>query len=616
MKKDKLKVFGSVVAIIATTVMAASCAKDKLDTIEALNKGVERTINATAAIPQDGDKAYLDYTDGRKVKWELTDALNINGTNLPLASLNADPTKARFLGTTYAIPSGGDEIYWAVYPTTLAGAYTNGIPTNFTASTLTVNFPSTQTYNSSANALSGNTLMAGYASVPAGDDHILFQMRNLGTVLKLTLKADASATNKRASRIEFSTINGALAGDFAVDNSATPTVTPAANATKTLTVNLTDGTNNYIDLSTPKEIYVILPPMASKNLTMEIYNTDDRKSKKSVSSTSLARNNIYTNIVNNITFELNSYYGPYTVATGRKVFFAPGNLQWSATGGTTEPTTHTVADGGTAPGTWRFAERQWQIIGNDNINRSSTYNGWIDLFAWATSGFGGYQPYLASPNYNDYLPAPQDAAGTYYDWGVYNNPALPKGRRNSEWRTLTASEWDVMLTSRSTTTMVNGVAAARYTLARLNTNSANGNNYTAANSHIGLILFPDDAGTLTLSGNGSQWGDINVDGNAPGRIAILSTISYSDWIMLEKKGCVFLPAAGDCQQRKSGIIVHTLNNMGRYWSGTFNSGTYHSMPSNKSWSVLFASNDSTLSHIIPGQTRQFGISVRLAQNAN
>ena len=279
--QSKFRTIGGVVALSAMTIVAASCKKDVLDTSDLQIVGVERTINATAAIPQDGDKAYLDYADGRKVKWELTDALNINGTNVALSSLNADAITARFEGTTYAIPSGGNDIYWAVYPTTIAGAASgSSIPSNFTATTLKVNFPATQTYNSSSNALSGNTLMAGYASVPAGDEHILFQMRNLGTVLKLTLKADASATNKFASRIEFTTTNGALAGAFSVSNGSTPTVTPTANVTKVLTVNLTDGTNNYIDLSTPKEIYVILPPLASKNLTMTIYNTQKNKPTK------------------------------------------------------------------------------------------------------------------------------------------------------------------------------------------------------------------------------------------------------------------------------------------------------------------------------------------------
>ena len=344
--------------------------------------------------------------------------------------------------------------------------------------------------------------------------------------------------------------------------------------------------------------------MASKNLTMRVYNTDDCKSTKSVSSATLARNNIYTNTVSNIAFEKRDYFGPFSVAADRQVYLAPGNLQWSATGGGTTPTTHTVAGGGTAPGTWRFAEKQWHFIGSDNSNVSSSYSGWIDLFGWATSGFGGYQPYLVSLQDQDYLPAPQDLAGTNYDWGVYNTPSLPKGRGNAVWRTLTASEWDVLLTSRSTTTIVNGVSAARYTMAYLDTNSANGNTYTAANKLFGIILFPDNAGTLTLSGNGSQWGDINVDGFGYATPPTLSTVSYSDWIMLEQIGCAFLPAAGDRQSVSNPAAV---GSNGRYWSGSFILG------GQKSWCVLFSKN---YPHIHPSKARSFGLSVRLAQTAD
>ena len=603
--KQNFRTLATILAAATIAIFAASCKKDYLDVTDLQITGVKRTINTTAAMPQGGDKAYLDYDDNRKVKWELTDALNINGTNIALSSLNADPTRAQFSGTAYAIPSGGNDIYWAVYPTTIVGAASGStIPSNFTASSLTVTLPDTQTYDASVNALSGNTLMAGYASVPNGEEQIVFQMRNLGAVLKLHLTADASANNKRASRIEFSTTNGALAGDFTVDNSATPTVTPAAGAPQTLTVILTDGTNNYIDITSGADIYVILPPMASKNLTMSVYNTDDCKSTKSVSSATLARNNIYTNTVSNIAFEKRDYFGPFSVAADRQVYLAPGNLQWSATGGGTTPTTHTVAGGGTAPGTWRFAEKQWHIIGYDNSNVSSSYSGWIDLFGWATSGFGGYQPYLVSLQDQDYLPAPQDLAGTNYDWGVYNTPSLPKGRGNAVWRTLTASEWDVLLTSRSTTTIVNGVSAARYTMAYLDTNSANGNTYTAANKLFGIILFPDNAGTLTLSGNGSQWGDINVDGFGYATPPTLSTVSYSDWIMLEQIGCAFLPAAGE---RQSVSNIPAVGSNGRYWSGSFVLG------GQKSWCVLFSKN---YPHIHPSKARSFGLSVRLAQTAD
>ena len=555
--KQIFKTWACVLATTTIALFAASCKKDYLDVTDLQITGVKRTINASASMPQGGDKAYLDYTDGRKVKWELTDALNINGTNIALSNLNADPTKAKFEGTTYAIPSGSEDIYWAVYPTDLAGAASgSSIPANFTASTLTVNFPTTQTYNSSANALSGNTLMAGYTSVPAGEDKIVFQMRNLGAVLKLHLTADASAANKRASRIEFSTTNGALAGDFTVDNNTTnPTVTPAAGATQTLTVNLTDGTNNYIDLSSGADIYVILPPMASKNLTMKVFNTENGKSTKTVSSTTLARNNIYTNTVNDLCFCECGGGDPYfSVSATQQVVFAPGNLQWSATNGGTTATTHAVAGGGTAAGTWRFASNQWDYIGNvtqgtiygvggnsgtkcENSQISSSYQGWIDLFGWGTSGYNNKYPYMTSTTNVDYGNGNHHISGTNYDWGVYNaidNPKTNTTDAAGTWRTPTQDEWGYIISTRTT---CSGVRYAKATV----------------NNVPGLIIVPDNWDVNTYALNGT---------NTAGAAYTVNTISSADWTnIFEPAGCAFLPAAG----YRNGSSVYHVGADGNYW---------------------------------------------------
>ena len=51
----------------------------------------------------------------------------------------------------------------------------------------------------------------------------------------------------------------------------------------------------------------------------------------------------------------------FSVSADKKVYFSKGNLQYQA-----------------STGTWRFAENQYDIIGEDNANISSTYSGWID----------------------------------------------------------------------------------------------------------------------------------------------------------------------------------------------------------------------------------------------
>ena len=52
----------------------------------------------------------------------------------------------------------------------------------------------------------------------------------------------------------------------------------------------------------------------------------------------------------------------FSVSATSRVVFSPGNLQWSATGGGSAATTHTVSGGGTVAGTWRFAPNQWDTI--------------------------------------------------------------------------------------------------------------------------------------------------------------------------------------------------------------------------------------------------------------
>ena len=62
--------------------------------------------------------------------------------------------------------------------------------------------------------------------------------------------------------------------------------------------------------------------------------------------------------------------GRFTISeNGDKACFSKGNLQYKAS--TNE---------------WKFAEHQYDFIGEGNNNISSTYNGWIDLFGWGTSG--------------------------------------------------------------------------------------------------------------------------------------------------------------------------------------------------------------------------------------
>jgi len=211
---------------------------------------------------------------------------------------------------------------------------------------------------------------------------------------------------------------------------------------------------------------------------------------------------------------------PFSVSDSTQVYFSQGNLQYQA-----------------STKTWRFAEHQYNYIGDDNSNISDYYTGWIDLFGWGTSGWNSgakaYQPYDTSTNRFDYEPGNKNynsLTGAYAkaDWGVYN--AISNGGNTAGiWRVLTAQEVGYLLTQRTGATNKYGVAQ----VAGVN----------------GCILLPDNwklpEGLRFTSGT-------NVEN------------SYTDdeWACMETAGAVFLPEAGWREKTD----IYGINTRGFYWS--------------------------------------------------
>ena len=302
---------------------------------------------------------------------------------------------------------------------------------------------------------------------------------------------------------------------------------------------------------------------------------------------------------------------------GGKVYFSRGNLQWSATNGGTIATTHAVADGGTAEGTWRFGNpwdfvggtrgisgyhpegELWEgtIAGSNNCLASSTYTGWMDLFSWGTSGWSGgvmaYHPYDMTHVW-EYLIVGDDASigfeGQYAnaDWGVYN--AISNGgNQPGLWRTLTGDEWEYV---------INGREGSRYCAA-------------IVNGVKGVILIPDgwDNTVYTLNSINSWVGESS------------NTIDQSTWeSTCEPAGLVFLPHTGRriCSvwgNSDNYTIVVSLDmseGAGRYWASSvwvasYNGGT-------QPYSLGFHIGESGMSGVGPTQNRSQGFAVRLVQD--
>ena len=235
---------------------------------------------------------------------------------------------------------------------------------------------------------------------------------------------------------------------------------------------------------------------------------------------------------------IRSHPGGFSVSPTKQVKFAPGNLQYKA-----------------STNIWRFAEHQYDYIGDANNNISSTYDGWIDLFGWGT----GNNPTNKSDDRKDYQ--------TFVDWGMNTIGAYPP----NTWRTLSGDEWSYLYSSRLYADSLYGVATI--------------------NGIHGMILLPDN--WLTPLGIRFDKG-FSLDWN-------LNIYTAEEWEILENAGAVFLPAAGSRHEAHWGILG--IQNDGYYWSNSI-------FKLSAGYSLHFTEN--TMGCSPTG--RDTGLSVRLVQD--
>lgn len=243
----------------------------------------------------------------------------------------------------------------------------------------------------------------------------------------------------------------------------------------------------------------------------------------------------------------------FSVSETKKVQFAPGNLQYQA-----------------STNTWRFAEHQYDIIGEDNSNISSSYNGWIDLFGWGT----GNNPTNKSTSHSDY--------SVFVDWGRNQIDSYAA----NTWRTLSKDEWVYIFYGRTNAAVLFGLG------------SVNGVN--------GTIILPDSWTTPNgLSFTASTTIGLEDDGagyyNSNGNNFSHNTYSSSEWQQMETAGAIFLPASGVRDHGEVGGV----DNAGYYWSSTpVNNG-------DAAFRVLFYN---ALLNPKSFHNRSLGHAVRLAQD--
>ena len=254
----------------------------------------------------------------------------------------------------------------------------------------------------------------------------------------------------------------------------------------------------------------------------------------------------------------------FTVSKNKKVYFSQGNLQYQA-----------------STNTWRFAENQWNFVGKckvtqyypnqpqdtgnvffdgvrcENENISPTYNGWIDLFSWGTSGWESgakaYLPFDTSTVKDDYYHGGASGNAANIDWGVYN-PISNGGNQAGLWRLPTITEWEYVLTMRPNASEKKGTATV--------------------NGVKGLILLPDE---WTLPDDITFTSGLNNDN--------FKKYKYTaeEWTKMEENGAVFLPLAG----YRRGVTV--IRNNGKYFSSSYSEHGIEHMDFSESLFNLVAS---------------------------
>lgn len=201
--------------------------------------------------------------------------------------------------------------------------------------------------------------------------------------------------------------------------------------------------------------------------------------------------------------------GVFSVGENKKVKFSRGNLQYQA-----------------STDTWRFAENQYDFIGEDNKNISPTYSGWIDLFGWGTGNNPTDTTNIFSPSGANYQ--------MFVDWGTNK---ISNGRNKAnQWRTLSLEEWFYLFEVREHASHLYGSATIK----------------TMSLEIYGIVIMPDGWSASTLPVNEGMKGWNN------------NEYSLDEWNDLQKEGAVFLPASG----KRYDLVVYDASGSGYYWSSS------------------------------------------------
>lgn len=455
---------------IAAVLAAVSCEKETSPEIQVAERGV------FSASISDLTKTSLDGSAANKVVWNAGDEVNING-----CIYVADTDGAT---TTFTAKSG---------ETPAASTYTAYYPADLFDGTK-ASLPRYQNY-------AGNIARLPMVAV---SDNTSLQFKNVCGVMHLVLKGTATVKN-----IKISNSAVTMADEFTVDESG-----KAVAASGMYSTIMACGASGVKLSETGTDFYIAMVPGTYKKLAVEITTKDGGYAKFAAKTSSqvIERNCIYK-------FEFTPEFEPgvlndwFMVSNKKSVLLADGNLRYNP-----------------AANEWRFADNQYDFIHDakaEDITSeySGTYDGWIDLFGFGTSGYNSgvtcYQPWSTSATNGDYYSAQALGKVPETDWGY--NPISNGGNKAGLWITPSNGDWTNIITYNDFA--LGSISASKFK---------------------GLIIVPK--GFVVPEGLAFEKG-YTADYNK-------NYYSKDNWKKMEAQGACFIPSAG----RREGIAIKGVNN--------------------------------------------------------
>lgn len=570
----------SMICMAALLVMAMSCKKNENE-----NNADGKGFRASMEAPTGDSKTHLE-NDGI-VKWDAGDAIRVVN--------NATPAVCKKFTTDAEVDQDGcvefkpsqdvdrsffQPDYTAYYPASI-----------YDHTTGNVTLPAEQSYVKKDNHDSfGNGCNPMVAK--SADEQLSF--KHLCGILALPLKGTCMVKSIKLTAKGGEQLCGVGTVGFSGDR---PTfafdVTSKTDGNNSITLTCGDGVQ--LNTTNATTFYFVIPAVTlSSGIDVKLTDTDNNVWERSASMvTSISQHKISKMAelsieTHNPNFPIGAIPGWFTInASGDKVCFSRGNLQYLAKGGLGGNATATANYGESVGGTWRFSEHQYDICSEAaNVNASYESTEWIDHFAWGTSGFNHnndnlagstnnnnddrnnkdncYQPWRKKTNVTGQSDNPNYYAYNIWDRNLGDESGKADWGRNTiycgstpttGWRTLGGGGWGssdnlyYIIHNRTTD------ASSLYGYGKID------------GIYYGLILLPDGWSYPTgISESSTQAKDFKANNYANWN---LNHYTIADWVLMENAGAVFFPCAGFFNGNSS---LQTSNGS-YFWTSSYSSTT-------------------------------------------